>query len=1603
MKKIFAMWRKLPPEMRMMLAMAGLASPAGLIYAIKRFLFPGWSWLMVILVVAGVIAVISLLGFIISRVFGLGRKKRSKKMAADLAGEADSGRVSVDVRAAIKANNDKFFDAIRDMRKNLGISVYDLPWYILIGDSGCGKTRLVNEGGLTFSTGKPEGYQLGTLNYNWWFSEDAIFVDMAGRLCNPQEDADRREWEAFLGNIAKGRRGFPINGVLACVSAEHLLQDSAEKIEQDANTALERLRDLQGKLGVTFATYLVVTKCDKILGFMQLFDRAERDITIKNQIFGWSRPGDFNELYDPEKFGEECDRVYERLNELRLRRLNDEVDETDLGLAYSFPEEFRELRAPLQTYVRTLFPMIKSPRAIKNLIFRGVYFTSATQEGALILKHLAERLGEDAASQFAPLDVYPNKRPYFIKDLLFRKVFPEHGLVFRNEQQAIRNRKLGKLLRVGTVALTVLLFGTVGLSTWKFGQVIGKPRDDATKTKPKDDYTTQDALQRAGELQVDVNDLQANLGWARVLSLGWGARQPITDINTIRAALFEKTLLQQAWGDISQALCSTTLEDPRAGSEAQRTAQMYLDALEEYVAWFCCADRPHPAPHMTFKSFEKLCAVVQDKDSPVMVHREAFFSQAASYFNVIREREEWRNPAQLMSAGAVDPQETIRKALVVAYGYLDGYATLDENHPDPLIREWMRIRVQCASIETSYGQLLDAAGEDPQTLDELQEFKEQFVASYQTFAAAVDGLAWQGESTGIRTVIKPLRAAILAQRDLWIDYEEKLNKAYARCSPPPAPAVSEMIAGLGAGSDESGLSGLDRVLWTSLRDNHLTDQDYSAENFEYFEEIVQEVDEQYAHIITLQTGEGAKSDELVVGEAVVTVAGVLKQVHDKLRDAQLDPSGEAGPPSEWTEKLEAYFEEPEEPELAFDLGTLPVIWRPDELDELYSAHLDLISRGEARRLLRTIYQAAGEYGDWGLAQLTPDWSGKVPSVYNIPIPRSPGEDEDRKVGRAKSPKKEDSKKRPRKRKRSGRGRRRSEESRRPTTPSPGVVKEGDRLIPACATRGFLVERAEECADLLYYLREFDPSWYYSSDEDEKPLNELCVDRLTAAGEAYMAAYVRAWSRAYEAKRLAELERLLNKADDWQSLAKLMKSRSAGRGAGRDEVADELSRALAEILEAVPFWGWSYDEDEASWYSESDSDDGYWLEVVSWMQGAIEEHWPQDLGRFAVDARLPADELEGGAAADAPWEALTAEFLRRWKALSRGIGANAVLPRKFEHEPRKRDRGTVSWGAIERLRDEARIDDERLTAQLVTFEKQAQELLSAELTSILCGIQSRFFQRENPYDGWPYLNESGEGLKALQTVDFGAFKRFLVEIERAWKYFEPLEEALPREDELALRRAGFYRGSREWLAFLRLKDELSPDPLQVAIEGGDPVTRPHGKEVPQDTAQHRYAAVALDLGLCFEREGMPGHDCDRPLRIATLLEEKILSREAIWRWTGRTDNKELSLSLVDGLPAEGSMTQHYPNVRRVLGESSPLALCAYLHRHGVRHEGKWITSHKFDLAAELRQQGKGDLAGGLGVDDSIIGEKFIFKLERLLPDPIAKLGEAVPPEKPDRDW
>ncbi len=1584
MKKLLALFKSLPREVRMLIAMAGLGTPLGAMYVLKRFLFPGWSMFMVILVVAGTVGVICLVGFVIAKIFGRGAKKRQRKMAADLADEGAGGPTGMDVRASIKANNEKFFTAIKDMNKNLGLSVYDLPWYIVLGDSGCGKTKLINEGGLTFSTGKPEGYQLGTLNYNWWFTEDAVFVDMAGRLCNPQDDADRKEWEAFLNTVGRGRKGYPVNGALVCVSADHLLEDSPEKVEQDANTMLERLRDLQAKLGVTFATYLLVTKCDKILGFMQFFDRAERDITFKNQIFGWSKEGNYNELYDPEMFGGEFGDLYSRLNELRLRRLNDEADEIDLGLAYSYPEEFRELKAPLQTYIRTLFPMIRNPRAIKNLLFRGIYFTSATQEGALILKHLSERLGSDVGSQFAPLDLYPNKRPHFIKDLLFRKVFPEHGLVFRNEEQAMRKRKMAKVLKWSSAALFVLLVTLLGLSSYKFGSMIGQPRTDASGARPDIERTSADALLAASALGDDVNILETNRAWARILSLGIGSSKPIIDLNAIRAGMFERELLSEALSYVEQALKTTMLQDPRAGEEARRAANEYMASLEQYVGWFGCAREGKVPKGMDLGQFEILCRVVTDKEAIMVTKKEQFFSQAAAYFTVLARVEDRKNPAGLLLGSSFDPAGTIRAALLKTHSYLAGYAELNDTHPDPLVREWLRIRTRCDALETSYTSMLDAAREDPETLEDLQTFRETFVKDYQTFADSVQACRWQGSSEGVHTRIDPLGTAILAQRKLWTDYQASLLAAYSHCEASPDEAVGKALAALAGGSDASGLPGLDRTLWASLRQVELTDREYKEAYYDAFAQVVKEVPARYPHIFALTSGGGTASDALQTSPDLSEVGGILKNIHDGLVAAKLDVADDVGTPADWVDELEELLGA-EDSDSQIDVASLPPVWRPDELSELHEAHLDLIILGQGRRLLNTMLAGLDQTGRWGLAELVPDWNSRMPSVYRIDVPRGDDDqDSERQASKPDRSKKNRSK-------RTRRGRRGQGERRRETRKTTVVKSDSIGQVPACATRPFLNELMEESSNLLYSLGDFDSSYYFRSTDDTQPLNEVCMQELGRAGRVYTREYVRSWADAYESADLSELGRLIDRADDWDTLARMMQRGSGVRGTGGDAVANELQVALTELLEAVPFWSWYLDNVSGRWTSNVDPTDMDWLEVASWMQDAIEKDGGQALASFAVEAQYPKDSLEGANDADAPWSALADGFVERWTALSKAIASNVKLPNKFGNDARKEDTAAIPWNTIQALREEARIDKEyKLTGQLVAFESKAQELLSRALSETLFVMQSRYFANADAYDGWPYLNESAVGPKSLQTVDFVEFKEFVREVGRAQLVFQPIEESLPHDEPFWMARNNFYEGARNWVGFMGLGNRVTAEALVVSVEGADPVTEPFGKERVHDTAQQYYDAVSLDLALAVVKDDEPGSDVGRPLRIATLTEKKInRPQNAVWDWSTRAGKTELSVSLIEGRKREGS-GRSYPNLTRTFGETSPLALCAYLHRHGIRYGDKWVTSHSFDLPARFRAAGQAPLISTLDPDKHIVGEKFLFKLERPMPDPIYPL-------------
>jgi hypothetical protein len=930
-KKLFDAYKKLPPEARMFMALLGVGGPVAIFYLLKSHLKMGLGTIFIGLFVVLGIVLLVVLGM---AAYSSGREKRRRtKMADELTSEGAQGRVSMSVAAQIKANNQKYTGAIRNMRKNFKIDVYDLPWYITIGDSGCGKTRLVEKGGLTFPTGKPEGYQLGTLNYNWWFTEDAVIIDMAGRLINPQEDADRKEWAGFLKTVSKGRKGFPINGALACISTEHLLQDSPEEIEKQANIMLERLRDLQQHLGVTFATYLLITKCDKLVGFMPFFDRAQRDISFKNQMFGWSRPGEFNQPYDPDHFSSDFDDMYTRLNDLRLRRLAEEGDAVELGMAYGFPEEFRELLDPLKTYIRTLFPMRKKARATKNLIFRGTYFTSATQEGSMIVKNLAQRLGSEAAEQFQPLEhLYPQKRPHFIKDVLLRKVIPEHGLVFRNEQQVVRNQKMTKLLYFGSAAMVVLF----GLLFWWASEDFKKTVGEA-KVAAQDSLgaPAKEPLEFAATLDQHAQNLRTLPLSGRLLGFVSTSDDPGMAMRKIHAGYFEHEILSPTIVNVENTLEAGVVDGG---------IDQYIQAMAEYLRWVQCASEQ-----------ETNFQCITEAGLTQLWNREPlgdFTAQAGAYFGSLRDVRR-SNAARFASDGLPVIQRAIGQ---LEESIKAASSPTNASDSDP-IAKWLdiaelcpKIRAELSSIETVAGALRQA-----NSLDDIEKARSILALLLSQVSNHVGEIRKVG--AGLQHNLEEI---VTMRREEWKQYEKTINDVQDQCCS-RAPLVLDLEANL------------NKWLCDELKKKNLLEPTADCSN-SGGQPLQTSLLTEYRDILIQD-----KRSHVAVHKEIDDQLKRLQGIHDQLAELGNVPNRQARTLTSYAASIKAL------PESKIVTNESSNVGLASEVDNLEAVLAELSVRADNTQHCIQLSTALSKTGEWGVAELFENWNQKTSkSEFSLP-------------------------------------------------------------------------------------------------------------------------------------------------------------------------------------------------------------------------------------------------------------------------------------------------------------------------------------------------------------------------------------------------------------------------------------------------------------------------------------------------------------------------------------------------------------------------------------------------------------------------------------------
>ena len=410
------------------------------------------------------LAVLWLFALILILIFLIRGKKKDEQLTEEIVTAAQPEMVGEEdevVTAELGEMRDKLRQALTLLRKSkFGRKhLYELPWYVIVGPPGAGKTTAIVNSGLQFPLADEMGKSAvggvgGTRNCDWWFTDDAVLVDTAGRYSTQESDAeaDNAAWLGFLKLLKKHRKRQPINGAIIAISLSDLSMQDETTQKAHANALRRRLQELREQLGVRFPVYILFTKADLIAGFTEFFENLGKE--SREQVWGFTLPmlKGREEASPIQAFDEEFSLLLERLNMQSPDRMETENDPQRRSLIAGFPQQLASVRPVAREFLTQLF---QENRYDHRQMLRGVYFTSGTQEGTPIDRLMMGMARTFGIGRQAIGSGRGTGRSYFLTRLFEGVVFPEAGLVSADDKVERRYRWTKRAALAATVLVAV--------------------------------------------------------------------------------------------------------------------------------------------------------------------------------------------------------------------------------------------------------------------------------------------------------------------------------------------------------------------------------------------------------------------------------------------------------------------------------------------------------------------------------------------------------------------------------------------------------------------------------------------------------------------------------------------------------------------------------------------------------------------------------------------------------------------------------------------------------------------------------------------------------------------------------------------------------------------------------------------------------------------------------------------------------------------------------------------------------------------------------------------------------------------------------------------
>ncbi|MBR1220433.1 type VI secretion system membrane subunit TssM [Bradyrhizobium sp. U87765 SZCCT0131] len=450
---------------RIILYGVGLGSLASVIYFAGPFIAFG-EWRPLENHIIREIAIVLLVAGVAS--FGGFSLLRRRKSAAQIAEGISAADQPVSDEPVLKERMKDALATLKTASGNKAGYLYDLPWYVIIGPPGAGKTTALVNSGLKFPLARGATPAAiagvgGTRYCDWWFTEEAVLIDTAGRYTTQDSDAkaDKQSWFSFLDILKKNRSRQPINGVIVAISLEDVITLPKAELAAHADAIRMRLLELHQRLKVSFPVYALFTKADLVAGFSEYFSYLNE--AGRRQVWGATFQTADKAKNLVGQVPVEFDRLLERLSEDTLDRLQDEPTPQYRVQLFGFPAQMARLKPQIHDFLNQIF---EPTRYHVNANLRGFYFTSGTQQGTPIdqlIGSLARTFGAEEVNAGA---YSGTGKSYFLTDLISKVIIGEADWV-STDRAAVRRALILKTAALSLIGVVAIGLIAVWLTSYK--------------------------------------------------------------------------------------------------------------------------------------------------------------------------------------------------------------------------------------------------------------------------------------------------------------------------------------------------------------------------------------------------------------------------------------------------------------------------------------------------------------------------------------------------------------------------------------------------------------------------------------------------------------------------------------------------------------------------------------------------------------------------------------------------------------------------------------------------------------------------------------------------------------------------------------------------------------------------------------------------------------------------------------------------------------------------------------------------------------------------------------------------------------------------------